>query len=130
MPSKIVPCPIRAWGLSEPLMAIHPSLVADRLAKYLAPRRFVAGTSADDLRPCGRWRRAGSVDQRPQRVARDQEAALDEILRGLERAVLVLDRDHEVVPLAVEGRDEPVPAHVAETRKPRHLPAHSERRRP
>ena len=55
-------------------------------------------------------------EERAQRVAGDEEAAFDELLRPFERAVLVLDRDHEVVANRVQRRDEAVPAHLAEPR--------------
>ena len=59
---------------------------------------------------------ARSDDQRAQGIPRDEEAALDELDVALERAVFVLDRDVRVVADGVQGRDEAVPAHLAEAR--------------
>src|SRR4051812_45805586 len=70
-----------------------------------------------------------SGDQRPQRVPRDQEAALDEVLVAFEAAVLVLDRDGVVVADRVQRGDEPRPVDLAEARHARHLPADAARER-
>src|SRR5262245_57409193 len=68
-------------------------------------------------------------DQRPQRLAGDQEAALHELLVALEAAILVLDGDHVVVADGVERGDEARPAHLAEAGQARHLPADPARER-
>src|SRR6476659_4893379 len=64
-------------------------------------------------------------DQRPERVARQQEAAPDELIVALEAAVLVLDREPAVVADGVERGDEARPVDLAEPWEPRHLPAHT-----
>ena len=56
------------------------------------------------------------VQQRAENVSGDEEPALDEILRRLEVAILVLDRDHVVVSGSVQRGDEAIPAHLAEPR--------------
>src|SRR5436309_4086666 len=68
-----------------------------------------------------------SDDQWPEYVAGQQESALDEVLVAFERAVFVFDRDRSAVTDAVQRRNEPVPADLAETRQPRDLPAHAGR---
>src|SRR5437667_7434827 len=65
----------------------------------------------------------GSHDQRSEHIPRDQESALDQVEVALKLAVLVLDRDDPVVPDRVQRADEPVPAHLAETGQPWHLPS-------
>src|SRR4029450_8198899 len=66
-------------------------------------------------------------DVRTQHVAREQEAALDELLVALEAPVLVLDREDVVVPHRVERGDEAVPLHLAEARQAGELPAEGPR---
>src|SRR2546423_9535784 len=64
-------------------------------------------------------------DQRPERVAGDEKAALHKLRRALELAVLVLDGNHPVVSDRVERADEAVPPDLAQAREPWHLPADS-----
>src|SRR5213075_2601985 len=78
----------------------------------IAPRRMTATESRD---------------VRAKRVTRDQEAAFYELVVALERAVLVLDGDDLVVADRVQSGKEALPADLAETRQPGHLPADPER---
>src|SRR5438445_107871 len=55
-------------------------------------------------------------DQRPERVAGDEKAALHKLRRALELAVLVLDGNHPVVADRVERADETVPPDLAQAR--------------
>src|SRR4051812_9594639 len=64
-------------------------------------------------------------DMGPERVPRDEEPALDELVAALEAAVLVLDADPAVVAHGVEGGQEAVPAHLAQAGQARRLPAHA-----
>ena len=74
-----------------------------------------------------RQRSSRSLDVRPQDVAGEQEAALDEVVGLLEVAVLVLD-DHVAVVAGTPQRGEEVaPVDVAETGQPRDLPADPDR---
>src|SRR5207244_12989276 len=73
--------------------------------------------------------RGGLRQQRLQRFARDHEPSLDELLRALEAAVLVLDRQHVVVPDGVQRGDEARPVDLPESGQPRHLPADATRER-
>src|SRR5215213_9729108 len=68
-------------------------------------------------------------EQRRERVARDQEAALDELLGSFEAPVLVLDGHNVVVADGVQRRDEPRPVHLAEPGDARYLPADPARQR-
>src|SRR5215213_4771163 len=74
--------------------------------------------------------RCSSDDPGPQDVAREQEAALHELLVTLEAAVLVLDRDGAVVPDRVQRREEARPVDLAQAGQARHLPADPAAQRP
>ena len=83
-----------------------------------APDRLVARGRVGARAPAP-WRAAAasfSAHVGAQRVARDQEPALDQLHVALEGAVLVLDRDPAVVADGVERRAEAIPAHLAEAR--------------
>src|SRR6266508_1913967 len=69
-------------------------------------------------------------DARAEDVAREQEAALHELLVAFEPPVLVLDRDHAVIPDGIQGGEEARPVDLAEARKPRHLPPDAAAERP
>src|SRR5438874_1181345 len=63
----------------------------------------------------------------PQYVARDEEAALDQLFGLLERPVFVLDAYHVIVADRVQRADELVPPHFAQAWQTRNLPAHTQR---
>src|SRR5215211_3578098 len=58
-----------------------------------------------------------------QHVAREVEAAFDQLFRALEGAVLVLDADDAIISGGVECRYEAIPAHLAQTGQAGDFPA-------
>src|SRR5688500_15701967 len=107
-------------GAATPRPGADPS--APRLAGGICPAQAGISGAIPLLRnPASRTK---LVQVRPQRVARDEEAALHELLGALERSILVLDGDNAVVADPVELREEPIPAHLAEAGEAGNLPAH------
>ena len=115
------------WQLGSPRRFDAEAPIALALG---AADRLVAREPSRCTRACAARRadRDGSAHVGAQRVAGDQEPALDELDVALEGAILVLDRDPAVVADGVERGAEAIPAHLAEARAGA-APASSGRRR-
>ncbi len=103
----------------------NPRAESDDLAEELV--RMLVACAATSRSAAGRGRPTASDDVRRDSVLGEEEAGLDLLVGALELAILVLDDDGVVVAGPVEGADEPVPAHLAEPRQARDLPAHAGR---
>src|SRR5687768_1301598 len=63
------------------------------------------------------------MDVRRENVPCQVEPALDQLLRPLERPILMLDADDMIVAGRVQRRHEPVPTDLTQPRQPGNLPA-------
>src|SRR6478735_588016 len=124
-PTSPVPSTPTRVGANRPFDMVCSSLSTCCQSRPRKPLRRPA--AAASCRRPGSARAYASVEVRAERGARDEEAALDEVVGLLEGPVLVLDRDDAVVADPVELREEAVPSHLAESWEAWDLPAHAER---
>src|SRR5215213_9569745 len=83
----------------------------------LGPSRRERGFSSSVSPVTHHLRLSPLHDVRRQHVPREVKTALDEILRALECAVLMLDADDPIISGGVKRRDQTVPAHLAQPRQ-------------
>src|SRR6478735_2526223 len=127
-PTSPLPSTPTRVGVNRPFDMVRSSLATCTQSSPWKPRRRLPVTGGAASRGRVSSARAyASVEIRAERVARDEEAALDEVLGLLEGPVLVLDRDDAVVADPVELREKAVPANLAESWEAWDLPAHAER---